>query len=730
LKQNYLRMRKSLLLLLISCTLFTYSQKRDIELTDIWASGALFPKTISGFVNLNDGKSYCVQEADKDGYSVINQYDYTSGNLVKELFSVKGLGDAAFKNFNSYAFNDDQTRVLITFNSEAIYRHSTRENYMVVELSTKSKLGEMTAANDKVRYPTMNPQGSHVAYVKNNDLYITDLAKNKTKRITKDGEYNSIINGAVDWVYEEEFGMSRGFQWNADGSKIAFYRFDESGVKEWVMPMYGNLYPQQYKFKYPKAGEDNSVVQVFITDVKGKCKEVELGSENDQYLPRIKWTKNPEILSVQRLNRLQNKWELLMVTGTTVSGSLQETSKYYVDVTDDIFYLDDQKHMIVSSEQDGNKHLYFHKLDGPQIHQITNGDWEVDNVLGVDEKNEIIYFTSTEVSPTERHIYSITFQGKDKKKLTTEKGWHSANFSNDFSLAMHNYTASFKPHSYVIRNNAWEEVRVVEDNSEFSERLAGFETSEITFDKLDANGVELNYWMIKPNDFDPAKKYPLFMFVYGGPGSQQVVNKFGWSNSYWYQMLANKHNVIVACVDNRGTGARGEEFKKMTYKQLGKYETEDQIAAAKTLRDFSYIDGERIGIFGWSYGGYMSSLCLAKGNDVFKMAIAVAPVSNWRYYDNIYTERFMALPKDNGDGYDDNSPINFVKDIKGKYLIIHGTGDDNVHFQNSVEMVNEMIKYNIPFDSEFYPNKNHGIYGGYTRLHLFTRMTDFILENL
>lgn len=722
-------MRNLLFLLLTTCTLFTYSQKRDIELTDIWASGAFFPKTISGFVSLNDGKSYCIQESDDKKNSVINTYDYVSGNKTGELLNAKNvfnLAEGAV--FNSYTFNQDQTKVLLYYNSQQIYRHSSAGEFVVVDLKGNIRIGN--SGGKKVRYPTMNPQGDKVAYVMENDLYILDLVKNKTKRVTKDGQFNNIINGAVDWVYEEEFSMSRGFEWNADGTKIAFYKFNESGVKQWNMTMYGDLYPEQYKYKYPKAGEANSIVEVWITDVKGKCKKLELGSENDQYLPRIKWTKNPNLLSVQRLNRLQNKWELLMVHGFDVAQSLEETSKTYVDITDDVYFLKDGKHMIVSSEQDGYKHLYFHKLEGPQIYQITNGKWEVDAVLGIDETNETIYFSSTEVSPTERHIYAINFQGKGKKQLTTEKGWHSAEFNTDFSLALHNYTTANKPHQFVIRNAAWEVVREVETNSDFSERMAGFEMSEVTFDKLTANGVELNYWMIKPNDFDPTKKYPLLMYVYGGPGFQTVKNSFGWSNNYWYQMLANKHNIIIASVDNRGTGARGAEFKKMTYKELGKYETEDQIAAARVLRQMPGIDSDRVGIWGWSYGGYMSSLCLAKGNDVFKMAIAVAPVTNWRYYDNIYTERYMALPKDNADGYDKNSPINFVKDIKGKYLIVHGTGDDNVHFQNTVMMIDEMVKNNIKFDSEFYPNKNHGIYGGFTRLHLYDKMTNFILENL
>lgn len=718
-------MRNILFLLLITCTLFTYSQQRHIELTDIWASGTFYPKTISGFVNMNDGKTYCVQETEGN-VGVINVYNYTTGEKVNQIFNAKtDLGIEA--NFSSYSFNENQDIVLLYFLTNQIYRHSSEGQFVVYDLKKKNSV---YTQKDAVRYPTMNPQGDHVAYVQDNNLYILNLTSGKEKQITKDGKYNEIINGAVDWVYEEEFSMDRGFEWNADGSKVAFYKFDESAVKQWQMTTYGNLYPDHYKFKYPKAGENNSVVRLFITDTKGKCKEVEIGAENDQYLPRIKWTKSPEILSVQRLNRLQNYWELLLVTGTDVELSVEEKSDTYVEVTDDVHFLNDKEHMILSSESDGYKHLYFHKVEGPQIHQITKGKWDIDQVLGVDEKNKVIYFTSTAISPTERHIYKVDFLGKKIEKLTGETGWHTAKFSEDFSLALHSYTSAGAPHKYVIRDAAWNEVRVVEDNKDFKDRNASLIQSEMTFDKVDVNGESLNYWMIKPANFDASKKYPLLMYVYGGPGSQTVKNSFGYSNYYWYQMLANKHNIVIASVDNRGTGARGARFKKMTYKQLGKYETEDQIAAAKYFANEDYIDEDRIGIWGWSYGGYMSSLGLSKGSDVFKMAIAVAPVTNWRYYDNIYTERYMALPQDNASGYDDNSPINFVKDIKGKYLIVHGTGDDNVHFQNSVMMVDEMIKNNIPFDSEFYPNKNHSIYGGMTRLHLYNKMTDFILENL
>lgn len=720
-------MKNTFILILLAYSTLLFGQKQNIELSDIWASGTFYPKTVNGFVNLNDGKSYCVLEKNDEGFDAINQYDYVSGSKIKEILNAKDVFGNEKYGINSYAFNQDQTVVLIYFNSQKIYRHSTRGDFKVVQLTDKQVIG----GGKEVRYPTLNPKGTKLAYVKENDLYVMDLMSQKVKRITKDGEYNTIINGAVDWVYEEEFGMSKGFEWNSNGTKIAFYRFDESAVKQWQMTTYGKLYPDLYKFKYPKAGESNSIVQVFIADAqKGGCKFIDLNSDADQYIPRIKWTKNPNVLSIQRLNRLQNKWELLMVEGTNVQVSLEETNPRYVDITDDLFFLSDKKHMIVSSERDGYKHLYFHKVDGPQIFQITSGDWEVDQVLGIDEKNELIYYTSTEVNPTERHIYSIDFQGKKKLRLTTESGWHSAQFSTDFTLALHNYHTATQPHVFNIKDKNWETQRVVEDNEDFKVRNNQFIMGDISFDQLSVNDNDLNYWMIKPASFNDSTKYPLLMYVYGGPGSQTVKNSFGWSNYYWYQMLANKYNIIIASVDNRGTGARGADFKKMTYRQLGKYETEDQIAAAKSLGQLSFIDKNRMGIWGWSYGGYMSSLALAKGNDVFKMAIAVAPVTNWRYYDNIYTERYMGLPQDNGAGYDDNSPINFVRDIKGKYLIVHGTGDDNVHFQNSVMMVNELIKNNIPFDSEFYPNKNHSIYGGATRYHLYNKMTNFILENL
>ena len=665
------------------------------------------------------------------------KFEKISDKELKKIFEINFFSIfQIMQKFSLYNFemSEDEQYALIPNQTESIYRHSTRSIYYIWNRST-NKLTKVS--DDKIRYATFNPQATKVAYVHENNMYVYDIAKNKTKQLTKDGLHNSIINGAVDWVYEEEFSMSKGFDWNADGTMLAYYRFDESGVPEWDMTLTGKLYPEHEKFKYPKAGERNSVVDVYICDLKGKRRKLALGSEKDQYLPRIQWTRDPNKLSIQRLNRHQNHWELLMADAKTgnVTLSIEENNKYYVDVHDDIIFLEDMRHLVMKSERSGYWHLYMHKVDGPQVFIVTKGEWEVDQLLGVDEKNKKVYFTSTEVSPLERHLYVCDIDGKNKLQLSKEAGTHDARFSRDFSTYLHSFSAISTPYQISIRSNNGLLVRTLENNEEFQTRLDSFRMGKTEFLKLTvpvhpAKDVSLNAYMIYPADFDPTKQYPLFMHVYGGPGSQQVSNRWLGSNFFWHHMLASEHGYIVAVVDNRGTGGRGEEFKKMTYKNLGKFETEDQISAARLLGSSAYIDSTRIGIWGWSYGGYMSSLCLAKGNDVFKSAIAVAPVTNWRYYDNIYTERFMRTPDENASGYDDNSPINHVEKIKGNYLIIHGLADDNVHFQNTSEMVNKMIEKNIPFDSEFYPNANHGIYGGNRRIHLYGRMTGFVREKL
>jgi len=705
--------------------------KNEITLEDIHTTRKFSPKGVRGFQSMNDGVSYCKFVANADGGRDLVRFSFENNEDMGVFFNTNDIkdenGDAV--KFSGFEFSSDENLVLVYTNVEKIYRHSFRAHYYIYNI--KAKL-TMKVDDEKVRYATISPNGEYVAYVKGNNLYYKTIANQKTQQITEDGEKNKIINGAVDWVYEEEFSMSRGFEWSPNSDKIAFYRFDETEVPEFTMPIYGGLYPRQETWKYPKAGEKNSVVDVYIFDRnKLQSRKCNVGSEKDQYIPRIQWSKDNNILSAQRLNRHQNHWELLFVLAESGDAlvMLEDTSKYYVEIKENLEFLNDGKSLIYLSEKDGFKHLYHFDFSKSKETQVTRGEWEVVQFHGLDQESNKVYYTSTEVSATERHLYSQKLNGKGKKKLTVGEGFHSITFSKGLLYYLENYSSMNKAPEYSLHTADGEQLQILEDNTEFMSSMEEYELPEAEFMELTTeDNVTLNYWMIKPPNFNKKKKYPLLMYVYGGPGINTVNNRWG-GHYMWYQMLAQKGYVIVS-VDATGTGYRGEEFKKKTYLQLGNYESRDQIASAKYFGNLDYIDQERIGIWGWSYGGYMSSLCLAKGNDVFKMAIAVAPVTNWRYYDNVYTERFMRTPQENTEGYDTNSPINHVEKIKGNYLIVHGTADDNVHFQNAVEMVDAMIEKNVAFDSEYYPNKNHGIYGGLTRLHLFTRLTKYIEENL
>ncbi|OFY92657.1 MAG: peptidase S9, partial [Bacteroidetes bacterium RIFOXYC12_FULL_35_7] len=495
------------------------------------------------------------------------------------------------------------------------------------------------------------------------------------------------------------------------------------------------LYPEKSRYKYPKAGEKNSDISIHVFDMNsGKIQKMDIGSEKDIYIPRIRWTVDPNILCLTRLNRLQNKMELLLCNAANGESKviLTETHKYYVEVkgNDLIHFTTDGKSMILNSEKDGFNHLYHYDVNGNLMRQITQGNWDIDAFIGYDEKKKILYYISSEASPLMRDVYAISIDGKKKKKISQKAGTNKAVFSENFKYMINTWSDSDAPPVISVNDTEGKELRVIEDNSHIRDLIKDFGFTQREFLKIkNSSGTELNAWMIKPPAFDASKKYPVLMYLYGGPGSQEV--KRGWDYmDCWFHLLAQK-GYIVACVDNRGTGARGTEFKKMTYGQLGKFETEDQIDANKYLASLPYVDGSRIGIWGWSYGGYMSTLCLAKGADVFKMAIAVAPVTNWRYYDSIYTERYMGLPQDNAAGYDDNSPINHVDKIKGNYLLVHGDADDNVHAQNTYMLIDKLVAANKQFDLMVYPNNNHGIYSGKnTRYHLFSKLTNFILEKL
>ena len=700
-----------------------FSQKKNITLDDLWKNYSFFPKNYNSLNSMNNGEHYVSLENSELGQE-LNVYKYKDGEKVRTLFK---SDEFDLKRITNYSFSNDEKKLLLETQTEKIYRYSSRSIYYVYNIYT-DKLKKIS--DDKLMFATFSPDGNKIAYVLDNNIYINEINSGRTKQVTFDGQKNQIINGASDWVYEEEFGLVRSFEWSPDGEHIAYYKFDETNVKEFSMDLFkGGLYPTQEVFKYPKAGEENSVVRIYFYNLK-EHKSTYIYTEKDyEYIPRIKWTKNSNILALYGMNRHQNELDFVLADATSNTNKVLFTEKdnYYIDIHDNLTFLPDDN-FIWTSEKDGFNHIYIKGLDGSE-QQITKGNWEVTSFDGVDSDKMELYYRSTEEGSINRTLYVHNlFTGK-KRKLSTQIGDNSIKFSDNFKYYLNSYSNANTAPYYTLHKSNGEQLKVLEDNTEFNDKMKEFNLSKKEIFSIKTEEAELNAWMIKPPNFDSNKKYPLFMFLYGGPGSQQVKNSFGWTNYYWYQMLAQK-GYIVACVDNRGTGGKGSEFKKMTYKELGKYELIDQINAAKYFGDLDYIDSERIGIQGWSYGGYMSSLAITKGSDIFSLAIAVAPVTNWRYYDNIYTERYMQTPQENANGYDYNSPINHVDKLKGDYLLIHGSADDNVHVQNSMEMISALVKANKKFDLFIYPDKNHGIYGGNTRLHLYQKMTDFILKNL
>ncbi len=703
--------------------------QKNISVEDIWRDYKFIAKSVPGFNFLNDGRHYTRLED-----NTIKKYDITTGEYVSDLFSGEEIkGDLGFEGeIEDYSFNHDETKILIESENESIYRRSYLAKYHIYDMKA-DKLHALYEEG-KVMNATFSPDASKVAYVFENNLYYYDLADEMTLPITFDGEKNSIINGITDWVYEEELSFVKSFWWSPDSKKLVYLRFDETEVPEFMMTLYNDgLYPEYEKFKYPKVGEKNAKISAHLFELgEGESKPIDIGNLDDMYIPRVKWTKDPDEVCIYKMNRHQNHLELFLVN--TENGSsrvlLDEKNKYYIDITDDHTFLNDGKHFVWTSEKSGYNHIYLYDMNGKEVNAITSGDYDVTSFYGLDEKKGLIYYQSAEVSPLERHVYSVKLNGKNKKKITKEAGTNRASFNNTFDYYTLNHSSVNKVNSYNVYNSKHKLVRKLEDNKAYASLQEEYNVQPVEFFEFKTSeDVTLNGWMIKPADFDPAKKYPVFMTQYSGPGSQQVTDSWKGMNYWWYQMLAQQ-GYLVACVDPRGTGARGEEFKKMTYLQLGKYETIDQIEAGKFLGALPYTNPAKIGIFGWSYGGYMSSLAILKGNDVFSVAIAVAPVTSWKWYDTIYTERFMRTLAENESGYAENSPIYFADRLKGKYLLVHGGADDNVHLQNSMEMSRALIEANKQYDTYIYPNKNHGIFGGTSRMHLYNKMTNFLEENL
>ena len=717
--------KKSLLVFFVGSLFFAGKPavaQKSITLEDIWQKYTYSPRGIDEFRSMADGKSYT--QMDENG--VIARFDLVSGNKLGVLFDSK----TAPGRFDSYSLSPREDKILLASKISPIYRHSFEAEYWIYQVASQSL--EPVAKSDKQIYPSFSPDGKSLAYIRENNLWIRSLETGATISVTRDGEKNKIINGLPDWVYEEEFTMYQAYFWSPDGKKIAWLRFDETDVPSFTMPLFkGNLYPENEVFKYPKVGQVNSQVTLWVYDVStAKTKQVDIPVQYE-YIPRFSWI-DENTLAVFTMNRLQN--ELIIHACNFTDGSsktiLKETAPAYLEITDDYRFLAPDKGFLWTSEKDGFRHIYHYDYQGNLRRQITSGNFDVTALYGTDVSGKKVYYQSAEVSPMERRVYCIGMDGKNKQDLTPFDGWNDAEFSQGCRFFVHTKSTLATPPEYAISDASGKSVRLLEDNAGVKSKLDLLNLPAPEFLTLPGDdGTPLNAWMLKPPGFSANKRYPVFMYVYGGPGSQTVKNQWSWSNYLWFRMLAQEGYIVVS-VDNRGTGARGRDFRTVTYGKLGRVETDDQIAAARNLGEMPFVDKSRIGIFGWSYGGYMSSLCITRGADVFKTAIAVAPVTNWKFYDNIYTERYMGTLQTNPNGYDDNAPIKFADKLKGKYLLVHGTADDNVHWQNAAEMINALVKANKQFDQFIYPDRNHGIGGGNTRYHLYTMMTSYIRHNL
>ena len=702
------------------------AQKPSLSLDQLWKDD-YNPERLESIRSMKNGTQYTVLEKEGMSQATIMRYDFGNPNDGVILFNTADYPQV--KSLSGYSFSKKEQKILLETASDQIYRRSKQAIYWIYDLTSK-ELEKVVDA--KIQEPLFSPDGTKIAYVYRRNLFVKELQNQNIIQVTFDGDYKT-INGITDWVYEEEFGFVRAFDWSPDSSELVYMRFDESNVPIFSMDIYGNdVYPFPYQFRYPKAGEENSEITLYRFALETRKKDkIRFEGESPYYIPRINYSDGANGLIIQTLNRHQNDLKVWRWNSqqNRVQLLLEEKEETYVSIHDNLKFLADGS-FLWTSEKDGFNHIYHYDKNGGLIRQITKGNWEVTALFDYSPKNKEIYYQSVEGSSTERGLYAIKLSGKGKRKLQPTQGTNGATFSVGGAYYIHSYSDEKTPPIYTLyqtRKNT--PLYTILKNDDLSKTLEPFGFSRKEFSTLEINGESLNMWMIKPADFDPSKQYPMLMFQYSGPGSQQVANRWGDQRDLWHKSLANQ-GYVIACVDGKGTGFKGAAFKKATYLNLVKYEALDQIAAAKQLGALPFVDANRIGIWGWSFGGHMATHCLLTGNDVFSFGIAVAPVTNWRFYDTIYTERFMRTPQENPEGYDLNSPLNYADQLKGKFLIIHGSGDDNVHVQNTMRMVEELIQADKQFEWMIYPDKNYGIYGGNTRKHLYSKMTNFILKNL
>lgn len=728
-----------LLFCLVALTLGIKAQNQ-VTLRDV-SRGTYRASNIYGIKPMLDGQYYTQISPDRKR---IVKYSFKTGKQVEAIFDVEKVRDCTLKYFDDYIMSPDEKLILIQTKTRSIYRRSFTAEYYIYNV--KNNTIEPLSKNGPQQVPLFSPDGFQVAFVRNNNIFLVKLLfGNSESQITKDGEYNKVLNGIPDWVYEEEFGFNRAFDFSADSKMIAYIRFDESQVPMYKFPLYKGMnpeytefatYPGEYTYKYPKSGEVNSTVSVHTYDIKSHVtRKMDLPLDKDGYIPRIKFTSDPEKLAIMTLNRHQNRFDLYMANPKSAlcKVAIRDESEQYIkedEYSNIKFY---PENIVLMSERDGYNHLYLYTIGGNLVKQITKGKFEVKSFLGWDKQSNVFYYTSNEGSPLRTAVYKIDGKGK-KTKLSTRTGTNDAIFSSNYSYYINTFSNISTPTLITINDNKGKELATMLDNKKLKEKIATITLPQKEFFTFrTAEGVELNGWMMKPANFDATKKYPVIMHQYSGPGSQQVLDRWGigsFSDAGMFEAYMADRGYISVCVDGRGTGGRGAEFEKCTYLFLGVKESHDQVEAAKYLGTLPYVDGSRIGIWGWSFGGYNTLMSMSEGSNVFKAGVAIAAPTDWRYYDSVYTERFMRTPKENGDGYDAGSAIKRAPKMHGSLLLIHGTADDNVHLQNMAEYSEALVQAGVQFDEHIYINRNHGISGGNTRNHLMNRVANFFLRNL
>ncbi|MDR2970425.1 MAG: S9 family peptidase [Bacteroidales bacterium] len=721
-------MRKIFLVFFTIASITALSQTLTLE--DIFTKGVLQSERLSGFKPMPTSDCYLVRTK-----NTIDKHNFATGEYITTVLSNDILtslysDSLTLSEINSFTFSKNEDKLLLATDVENIYRRTSKGVYYVFDIKENKITPVSRTPNDKISFATFSDNGDKIAYVRNLNLFYWNMKTENEVQVTFDGEENHILNGLPDWVYEEELGVYKTFNWSPDGKFLSYMRFDESKVKEFSLTLWGDLYPEEYKYKYPKAGEDNSVVEIFVYNTETqKSEKVDIRVNEEVYYPRLFWLSNSTDLMVLQLNRLQNKLEFVKynVLNNNYSIIFTDTNQCWLNITEDYHFLPSNNSMILTSERNGFNHIYLVDFNG-NIKQLTTGNWEVASIEYVNPKTKQLFYLSNENNRLGRDLYVIDFSGKNKTRLSKGEGWNLVTFSATGNYYLNTFSTPTQPQYYTINDYKGKELRILQENDKLKAKMQKFNCVYKEFFQFTTpEGISMDGWMMKPADFNPDKQYPVLIYTYGGPGSVEVNRNF--NVEAWYQYLT-QHGYIVACADGRGSGGRGEAFKKIIYKQMGKYESDDQISFANYLKTLLYVDSKRIGIWGWSFGGYLSTLSLCKGDDVFAMAIAVAPVTNWRFYDNIYTERFLRTPQENEEGYDENSPVFWANKLKGKFLMIHGTADDNVHIQNSIDLATALNNAGKQYEMFFYPNKNHNISGENTRLHLYTMMSEFVFRNL